>query len=174
MVIKISAIAAMASNRVIGLNNQLPWHLPEDLKFFKEKTKNSILLMGRKTFESLKKPLPNRYHLVITRDPSQYQSTEQVKYFASIEQALKLSKDLIRERKYPAEVFVVGGGEIYTQSEKYWDTLYLTVIEKNFEGDAYFPKFIESDFNLKEVLKRELPFEFEIRTYQRINSPALQ
>ncbi|MCX7675288.1 MAG: dihydrofolate reductase [Bdellovibrionaceae bacterium] len=157
-------IAAMAANRVIGKDNGLPWHLPEDLKWFKEKTKGSIMIMGRKTFESLPGHLPDRMHVVISRNPW-VTDEEDVVFVKSIEEALKFAKEHFKEWK--DEVFVIGGGEIYAQTLPLADRLYLTVIEKNFAGDTHYPEFNERDFNLIEIRKFEKPLPFSIRTYER-------
>ena len=108
----LSQIAAMAKNRVIGNKGQLPWNLPDDLKFFKAKTKGRIIVMGRKTFESLPKPLPHRLNVVVTRQED-YQTPEGVPCFGSIDEALSFCKT--QTDKWGKEVFIIGGGEIYKQ-----------------------------------------------------------
>ena len=135
----ISASAAMAENRVIGVDNDLPWHLPEDLHFFRDKTKGTVMIMGRKTFESLGKPLPGRYHIVITRNAGYAYPHDRVKIVESIDKAVEFAKTLIPQ--WPAEIFVVGGGEIYKQSLHLVDTIYLTRIERAYNGAALFPEF---------------------------------
>lgn len=168
----LSAIAAMAANRVIGLNNKLPWHLPEDLKFFREKTKNKILIMGRKTFESLGQPLLNRFHIVITRQAEYRYEHPNVQVVGSLAMAIELAHMLSDKykQKFGDEVFIVGGGEIYKESLDVINRLYLTVIEKDFVGDAYFPEFDVQALPLKEkqdlISTTQIPFSF--RTYERI------
>lgn len=166
----LSAIAAMAKNRVIGKDNKLPWHLPEDLKFFKEKTKGKVLIMGRKTFESLGKPLPNRFHIVITRQESYKFEDPNVQVVHDLKTAIELAHMLTTKynAKFGDEVFVCGGGQIYQESLDVVDRIYLTVIERDFEGDAQFPQFSEDEFSLtkKEEHLGALPFSF--RTYSRI------
>ncbi|MCK6597279.1 MAG: dihydrofolate reductase [Bdellovibrionaceae bacterium] len=142
----ISLIAAQAKNRVIGLNNQLPWDLPEDLNYFKEKTKGKIIIMGRKTFESLPKLLPKRLHIVISRNTNQSSTSDLVKYVSSVNEALKLAQSFIP--LWPEEVFIIGGGEIYNQSLPYAHLLYLTEIDKDFTGDAYFPIWDKASWTL--------------------------
>ena len=167
----LSAIAAMAANRVIGLNNKLPWHLPEDLKFFREKTKNKVLIMGRKTFESLGQPLPNRFHIVITRQEAYRYEHPNVQVVRSLAMAIELAHMLSDKykQKFGDEVFIVGGGEIYKESLDVINRLYLTVIEKDFVGDAYFPEFDTHALPLKEkqdlVSATQIPFSF--CTYER-------
>lgn len=158
----LSAVAAMAQNRVIGVGNTLPWDLPEDMKFFREKTKGKVMIVGRKTFESFGKVLPGRYHLVITRNSDYKVDHPQVQVVASLKEAIGEARKLIPP--WPEEVCVVGGGEIYNQSIPYLDRIYLTIIEKDFPGDTKFPEFDENVFKLKE--KREgqgnLPFSFRL------------
>lgn len=135
----LSAVAAMAANRVIGVDNDLPWNLPEDLQFFKEKTKASIMIMGRKTFESIQRPLPGRFHIVITRNADYHYDHERVKVVTSLEGAVKLAQTMIPP--WPNEVFIVGGGEIYRQALNVTDRIYLTRIEREYQGHAQFPEF---------------------------------
>ena len=158
----LSQISAMSKNRVIGINNQLPWHLPEDLQFFKEKTKGKIMIMGRKTFDSLPKPLPGRFHIVISRQKLE-SSNSMVKYVENFSAAFHLAKSL--QNIWPEEVFIVGGGEIYRQTLPFTNTLYLTIIEKNFEGDAYFPE-IPTTYSLIHKDPRTEPFPYSFCTYQ--------
>ncbi|MDZ4284285.1 MAG: dihydrofolate reductase [Patescibacteria group bacterium] len=133
---RISLIAAIAKNRTIGINNELPWHIPEDVKRFRRLTKGHVVVMGRKTFQSIGRALPERTNIVITRDPDF--ATEGCIVVHSIEAALKRAKELERE-----EVFVIGGGEIYKAALPYADKLYLTIIDKDFAGDAFFPEYPE-------------------------------
>nr|AIA19201.1 Dihydrofolate reductase [uncultured bacterium]AIA19214.1 Dihydrofolate reductase [uncultured bacterium] len=160
----VSQIAAMAKNRVIGKNNSLPWKLPEDLKFFKEKTDGKILIMGRKTFESLPGHLPNRFHIVISRSPIE-SDEEDVRFVTSIDEALKVAEEMTEE--WPEEVFVVGGGEIYQQTLHLVDKIYLTIIDQEIEGDAYFPDFGPENFKLVEEARRDKPWPFRFCTYLR-------
>lgn len=161
----------MAKNRVIGANNKLPWHLPEDLKFFKEKTKGHVMIMGRKTFESLGKPLPHRFHIVITRQDSYKFEDPTVQVVHDLNTAVELAHMLTTKykAKFGDEVFVVGGGEIYKQSLEVIDRIYLTVIEKEFSGDAKFPEFSENDFKLVSEDKRTEPMPYSFRTYERVS-----
>lgn len=166
----VSLIAAQSTNRIIGINNNLPWDIPEDLNYFKEKTRGKIIIMGRKTFESLPKMLPKRFHIVISRNPapSTTQNQDMVVWVNSIEQALATAKNLIPQ--WPEEVFIIGGGEIYTQSLAFTDRIYLTQIHKEFNGDAYFPEFDKSKFKLVSSTKGhtesqknpQLSFDYQI------------
>ena len=136
---RLSIIAAMSANRVIGNNNNLPWRLPADLKRFKSLTMGHHLIMGRKTFESIGKPLPGRTTVVITHQTGF--APEGVLVAHSIDQAL----DVVTGDD---EVFVAGGAQIYQQMLPRADRLYLTSIHEEFEGDTNFPEFEESDWQL--------------------------
>jgi dihydrofolate reductase len=137
-----SIIVAKAKNNVIGKDNSLIWHMPHDLKHFKTTTSGHYVLMGRKSFESLGKPLPNRLNVIITRN-RQY-SAEACIVEHSLADALQLAKDQKQE-----EVFILGGGEIYKQAleEGLVDKIYLTEIHHEFEGDTYFPELKENTWN---------------------------
>lgn len=161
----LSAIAAMARNRVIGKDNKLPWHLPADMKFFREKTQGKIMIMGRKTFESFDKPLPKRFHIVISRGGPTRPASDLVHWVHSLDEAIAFAASLANQ--YPEEVFVIGGGEIYSASMKVIDRLYLTVIEQDFVGDTQFPLFDESRFNLSIEGEGTDPLPFTFRRYDR-------
>lgn len=142
----------MSENRVIGKDNKIPWHISEDFKRFKEITRGHPVIMGRKTWESLPiKPLPGRYNIVITRDLGfKINDLREGKNFivvSSLEEALKVAKGVERE-----EIFIIGGGQIFQQAISIADKLYLTIVEGNFEGDAFFPDY--SDFK-KVVFEQE-------------------
>lgn len=138
---KISLVWAMAQNRVIGRNNNLPWYLPEDLKYFKRITMGKPIIMGRKTFESIGKPLPGRTNIVVTRNPGF--SVEGVKTANSLDAAKALCES-IAVIDGSDEAMVIGGAEIYTQAMPLADRLYLTEVHAEVEGDAYFPEFDRS------------------------------
>ena len=129
----ISAIVARAENRVIGKDNDLPWYLPGDLKWFKEKTLGRHIILGRKSFESLPRPLPKRVNIVVTRDTSYFHSGAVIVH--SIDEALEYAK-----REGETEAFILGGGKIYEQTKELWDRLYLTEVHATPEGDTYFPE----------------------------------
>ncbi|MFM5553452.1 type 3 dihydrofolate reductase [Aeromonas veronii] len=131
---KISMIAAMAHDRVIGKDNQMPWHLPADLAHFKRVTLGKPVLMGRKTFESIGRPLPGRRNLVISRNPG-YQA-EGIEVVGSVEAALALLAGSSVE-----ELMVIGGGHLYAEMLPSADCLYLTRIDLAVEGDTRFPAF---------------------------------
>lgn len=131
---RISIIAAISENRVIGKDNDLVWHLPEDFKFFKEKTKGHVIIMGRKTYESLGKALKNRTNFVVSR--SKDFNPGDAKKFNSLDKALERAKKQEKE-----EIFIIGGAMIYQQALSFSTHMYLTFVHSEFEGDTFFPEF---------------------------------
>lgn len=154
----IALIACMDRNRLIGRGNQIPWHLPNDLKFFKQTTMGHTVVMGRKTFESIGKPLPGRHNIVLTRDRN-YRA-EGVEIVHSLEEVLEREEDM----------FIIGGAHIYEQFMPYADKLYITRIDAEFEGDAYFPE-IDTSWQLIEsqpgITDEQNPYSYTFNTYQR-------
>ncbi|WP_321326646.1 type 3 dihydrofolate reductase [Thiomicrorhabdus sp.] len=139
---KIAMIAAMANNRVIGLDNDMPWHLPDDLKFFKAMTTGKPVIMGRKTFESIgSKPLPNRENYVISRQMNF--AANGAKLFSSLEGALAELADLGEAE----EVIIMGGGQLYSKMLPQADKLYLTLIDADINGDTFFPDWTQFTWN---------------------------
>lgn len=128
----ISAIVAMAENRVIGATNKLPWHLPADLKHFKALTTGHPIIMGRKTYESIGKPLPMRSNIVISRDP-QFKAPGCL-VVPTLMKAFNAAK-----AQHDPEIFVIGGAQVYQEAMPFIQRIYLTLIHHSFEGDAYFP-----------------------------------
>ena len=149
----ISLIVAMANNRVIGKDNQMPWHLPADLRHFKAVTLGKPIIMGRKTYESIGRPLPGRKNIVISRN-ADYR-LEGCETACSLEEALDLVNDV-------EEVMIIGGGFLYAQTLPHADRLYLTFIDLDVDGDTWFPEFEE--LSLKEV-KREKHHKDEKNPY---------
>lgn len=136
----LSIIVAVAENNIIGGDNKLLWHISEDLKRFKEITSNHTIIMGRKTFESLPKVLPNRHHVIITRDENYKVDSDQVTVMHNID-------DLINKYKNSEEeAFIIGGGEIYSLLYPHCSKLYLTKVNKAFEGDTSFPNINYSEW----------------------------
>ena len=129
----IALVVAAAENNAIGKNNQLLWHLPNDLKFFKNTTWGGVVIMGRKTFESVNKPLPGRTNIVITKQADW--SAQNVIVVNSISDAIQKAKDLNFK-----EIFIIGGGEIYKESMLLADKIYLTKVHTTIEGDTFFPE----------------------------------
>jgi dihydrofolate reductase len=140
---RLALIAALAENGCIGINNRLPWHLPEDLKYFRRLTTGGIVVMGRKTYESIGKPLPNRTNIVISRNPDF--TAEGIKVVASLDQALELA-DSMAEINGNDEVFVIGGAQIYALTLPRAGRLYLTEVAKTVHGDAFFPSIDRSQW----------------------------
>jgi len=126
----VSIIVAIGENNAIGKDNQLLWHLPADLRHFRDKTSGHTIIMGRKTFDSVGKPLPKRRNIVVTRQDIQIEGCEVVK---SIEEALELCKE-------EHEVFIGGGAEIYRQAMSKTDRIYLTIVHQTFDADTFFPE----------------------------------
>lgn len=157
----ISLIAAMDNNNVIGYENDMPWSLPNDLKHFKEVTSHHTVIMGRKTYQSIGKPLPNRKNVILSR--SGFQTDDDVEVISSIEE--------IQKRAETEEVFVIGGGTIYEQVLPYADRLYITRIDAEFKGDTYFPKFSEDEWEVideKEgILNDRNEYKHTFYTYSR-------
>ena len=158
----LSIIVAKANNNVIGGNNKLLWHLSKDLKRFKEITTGNTIIMGRKTFESLPKVLPNRHHVILTSNKNYKVDSDSVTIVNNIEEIVDKYKDSVEE------AFIIGGGEIYNLLLPYTNKLYLTRIYKDFEGDTYFPKIDSSNW---EVIYKSDIFcdEKENLTYDFIN-----
>lgn len=141
---KISIIAAIGENRELGKNGKLLWHISEDLKRFKKLTDGHIVIMGRKTYDSIPlkwRPLSNRANIVITRNENY--KAEGVIIVHSVEDALKEAQNEKIQKKYPGEIFIIGGGQIYEQGIKYADKLYLTVVKGKYEADVFFPEYPE-------------------------------
>lgn len=132
----VSMIVAMAKNRVIGIENRLPWHIPEDLKYFKAVTMGKPIIMGRKTYESIGRPLPGRANIVVTRN-SDY-APEGVMVVNNVIDALDCAKKQAKAVG-ESEIFIIGGEQLYRESLPFAEKIYLTEVEIALEGDAYFP-----------------------------------
>ena len=137
----VSAIVAAARNRVIGKDNQIPWYLSSDLKYFKRMTLGHHIIMGRKSFESIGRPLPKRTNIIITRDP--YYVASGCLVARSLTEALSMAAD-----NEETEVFIIGGGQIYNLSLDQLDKIYLTEVDAEPEGDVYFPDFKVEEWTL--------------------------
>ncbi|EAT11037.1 type 3 dihydrofolate reductase [Bermanella marisrubri] len=166
---KIALMAAMAENRTVGINNALPWHLPEDLKYFKRTTSGKAIIMGRKTYESIGRPLPNRTNIVISRNPN-FQ-LEGVRIVSSLDDAIELAES-VNEINGIDEVMVIGGAAIYELALPKADRLYLTHVHADVHGDAFFP---EVDFNQFTEISRDdffaddkNPYDYSFVIYDRI------
>ena len=155
----ISIVAAVASNRVIGRGNTVPWRLSTDLKRLKALTMGHPLIMGRKTFESLPQPLPGRTNIVVTRDSS-YHPPNGVLVATTAEHALELAAG-------DGEVFILGGAQIYAQLLDRCTDLYLSVVQREVVGDAFFPEF-EDRWRLHDIPLRTA--DFEVQHYRRLEA----
>lgn len=164
--ISISIIVAHASNYVIGKDGKLPWHIPADLKYFKELTYGSPIIMGRKTFESIGRPLPGRHNIIITRN-SEYHNDDCAVVF-DFQAALKEAGDFA-EQSGKSDIFIIGGAEVYRQAIDFADKAYITEVHADFDGDAIFDisdlsnwKEISRDYHANETT--DLPYSFVVLT----------
>ncbi|QLB13606.1 dihydrofolate reductase [Bisgaardia hudsonensis] len=135
----LSLVVAITKNNVIGKDNQMPWHLPADLNWFKINTVGKPIVMGRKTFESIGRPLPNRINVVLSRSPYEQ---EGIIWKNSLESAVDFLKDF-------SEIMLIGGGELFKQYLPQADKLYLTEIQAELEGDTYFPKIDWNEWDIE-------------------------
>lgn len=163
---KITLIVAKANNNVIGKDNQLIWKLSSDLKRFKNLTSGHHILMGRKTFESLGRPLPNRTHLIITRSPD-FRAPEGHYAFTSVEEAIIFCNKIAVE-----QLFIIGGGQIYMETIDLCDTLEVTEVDAEPEGDTFFPeinpKIWEETYRERYPADEKNDYSFAFVTYQKI------
>ena len=143
----------MSLNRVIGNGNKIPWHLPEDFKWFKKMTTGNIIVMGRKTFESIGKPLPNRTTIVLSRSGFSYPGVQTIADLTGL-----------HPENESGDIFICGGAQIYAQALPLCSDLYLTLVKRTVEGDAFFPPF-EDQFEPVEEIMNTL--EFTIAHYRR-------
>src|ERR1051326_8837800 len=137
------AIVAMSLNRVIGAGNKIPWHLPEDCKWFKKMTTGQVIVMGRKTYESIGKPLPNRTTIVLSRSPLKIPSVTTIAHLKQL--------DSLQAELAGREIFICGGAQVYQQALPMCSDLYLTLVKRKVEGDTFFPVF-ENTFTLQEEI----------------------
>ncbi len=163
----VSLIVAMAENRVIGRHGGLPWHIPGDLRFFRQQTLGKPIVMGRKTWESLGRPLPGRANIVITRDPTYRAEGAYVVH--SLDQALDQARNL-----GDGEIMIIGGAEIYRLAMPLADRIYLTEVKLRPKGDAYLDGFDRAAW--RQIWTRQVPVEgetpaYEITILQRVIPP---
>ncbi|MGN7477403.1 type 3 dihydrofolate reductase [Solibacillus silvestris] len=155
----ISLIVAHDENRVIGYENGMPWHLPGDLQYFKEMTMGKPIIMGRKTFESIGRPLPGRRNIVITRN-EHYEAAE-IEVVGSLQEALALAKDA-------EEIMIIGGAQIFEQAMALADRLYITHIHNSFNGDTYFPIYGNwRKTSCREPIKADEGYTFQYCIYEK-------
>lgn len=158
---KLTAVAAISKNLVIGKDNSLPWNIPEDLRRFKELTSGSPIVMGRKTFESIGRPLPNRMNIILSQ--KNYKSLDNIKIFNNLEDFLEFCKNLKKE------VFVIGGSEIYNALEPYYTKMVITHILEKFDGDAFFKIDLSkwNEISCEEFFDESSKLSCQIKTYIR-------
>jgi dihydrofolate reductase len=161
----ITLIVAMGKNREIGKENQLLWHLPKDLKHFKEITSGHPIIMGRKTYESIGKPLPNRTNIVISRKNDWFE--EGILIVGSIKEAVKFAK------KIDEEVFIIGGGNIYEQTIELADKIEVTLVDAELDADTFFPRINEKVWQKTDEechqKDEKNEFDFCFQTFERIS-----
>ena len=161
----IKLICAISKNNVIGNENKLPWNLSEDLKRFKKLTSHNLIVMGRKTFDSIGRPLPNRKNIVLSNNSNL--EIDGVEVFNSPDEVISLYKE-IPEKK---DMYIIGGTFVYKLFLEYCDYLYITYVDKNFEGDAFFPKIDWKAWNLtreEEKYDENEKLKYFFRDYKRI------
>lgn len=162
----ISIVVAASENNAIGKNNQLLWHLPNDLKFFKNTTWGGVVIMGRKTFESVNKPLPGRLNIVVTSNKDW--QAENVLTASGLEEAIALAK-----KENFKQISIIGGGEIYRQALPLTDTVFLTRVHTEIEGDTFFPTLDQKDWVLTsrtDFSKDEKhAFDYSFEKWERIH-----
>ncbi len=151
----INIIVAMAPNRVIGKNNKLPWHIPDDLKNFKRLTTGNTVIMGRKTYESIGRPLPNRKNIVIS---TSMPTTDVVTVCKSLQEGIMEAK------LFGKDVFIIGGASLYEQIIPLADKMFISYVKRDYDGDVYFPEFDENEWEIEQ--KEDHP-DFELVIYVR-------
>ena len=169
MTLIISHVVALSNNRVIGVNNDLPWSLKDDLAHFKKYTTEKIIVMGRKTFESIGRPLPNRVNYVIS---STLENVEGVSIFTNLEDAVEAAKAYNLDKNIANEVAIIGGGYLFRDSIHSFNKLVLTRVNCSINGDVYYP---EIDFNNWELVSSEKflknkdnQYDFAVETYKKL------
>lgn len=165
---KLSLICAMDENMVIGKNNSLPWHLPEDLKYFKRTTMGKCIIMGRKTYESIGRPLPGRTNIIVTR--SRDYEVENARVVDCLTDAIELA-ETVSYIDGAEEAFIIGGAELYRHALPFVDRMHLTMVHAEVEGDTYFPDFDVAEW--QEVSKEHFdpdeanPYAYSICVFER-------
>jgi dihydrofolate reductase len=166
----VSAIVAVAKHHIIGKDNDIPWYLPADLKYFKEKTLNHHIIMGRKCFDSIGKPLPKRTNIIVSRNPFLISSNCTIA--RSIEEALEVAYD-----NQETEAFIIGGGEIYRQSMDFLDKIYLTEVAVEVQGDITFPEIDSTIWKLisevRHTKDEKNEWDYTFKVFERVTSYEL-
>ena len=165
----ISHVVAMSNNNVIGVNNKLPWQLKDDLEHFKEYTTGKIIIMGRKTFESIGRPLPNRQNFVIS---SNLREVDGISIFQSLENAIIAAKKYNKDLDSAQEIAIIGGGYLFRDSINYFNKLVLTRVDCEIDGDVYYPKIDLKNWELESsenFLKSEVnQYDFSVEVFKKL------
>ncbi|KPB06577.1 dihydrofolate reductase [Bacillus sp. CHD6a] len=160
----ISIIVATDKNNLIGKDNDLPWRIPADLAYFKQVTLGNTIVMGRKTYESIGKPLPNRRNIVLSRQD----------YHADGCETLHSLEEVVSMDEEGKELFIIGGAHIFKEALPFADFLYLTFIDEEFEGDTYFPEVKENDWELisseKGIKDEKNPYDYYFKKFKRTST----
>ena len=166
---KLSIICAMDENMVIGRGNNLPWHLPEDLKYFKRTNMGKCIIMGRKTYESIGRPLPGRTNIIVSRNRDY--EVENARVVDSLTDAIELAEN-VAFIDGSDEAFIIGGAELYKHALPFVDTMHLTIVHAEVEGDSFFPDFEVAEWqeisNESFDADEENPYHYSICVYERI------
>jgi len=165
----ISHVVAMSNNNVIGVNNKLPWQLKDDLEHFKEYTTGKIIIMGRKTFESIGRPLPNRQNFVIS---SNLREVDGISVFQNLENAIIAAKKYNKDLDSAQEIAIIGGGYLFRDSINYFNKLVLTRVDCEIDGDVYYPKIDLKNWELESsenFLKSEVnQYDFSVEVFKKL------
>ena len=165
----ISHVVAMSNNNVIGVDNNLPWNLKTDLAHFKEYTSNKIIIMGRKTYESIGRPLPNRTNFIVSRTLN---SVEGAYVFNNLEDSIQAAKELSTENHEQSEVVIIGGGYLFRDSISTFNKLVLTRVDCDIEGDVYYPNIDFSKWHLTDSKSfkkdRDNDYDFKVEEYIKL------
>ena len=165
----ISHVVAMSNNNVIGVNNKLPWQLKDDLEHFKEYTTGKIIIMGRKTFESIGRPLPNRQNFVIS---SNLREVDGISIFQNLENAIVAAKKYNKDLNSAQEIAIIGGGYLFRDSINYFNKLVLTRVDCEIDGDVYYPKIDLKNWELESsenFLKSEVnQYDFSVEVFKKL------
>ena len=164
----ISHLVAVAKNRVIGVNNDLPWSLPEDLKHFKEYTLDKPIVMGRKTFESIGRPLPKRLNIVISQSIPKIKGAH---VFTNVDEAIQFASNYNKNKNFKDEVIAIGGAQIFNETIMQMKKLVLTKVDCEIDGDVYYPEINLNNFSKRNIAyhpkNEENQFDFSIDIYEK-------
>lgn len=168
----LSIIVAYSKNKVIGKDGKMPWNIPDDLAHFKEMTLGNIVIMGRKTFESIGNVLPDRTNIILSGN--KHYKVDGAISTNSFEAAVAIAKKLAKQQDVEKEIFIAGGSAIYKRSIDLADNIYVTLVKKYYDGDVFFPDFDENKFDRKVTGSGNSPVEYEFITYTRKQNKLTQ